>query len=69
MSESESNSVASVHRFGEKVAVYVGTGETVYLTADQAKNLAAALSSCAANISVCKFTDSNFGTETIKEYQ
>lgn len=33
--------MASVHRFGDKVAVYVGDGSTTYLTAKQAQALPA----------------------------
>ena len=38
-------SIASVHRFGDQVAVYVGDGSTTYLTAKQARAPARALRS------------------------
>lgn len=59
--------VAHVHRFGDKVAVYVGDGSTTYLTAKQARALARALRTCAKSVVEEKFTNSNFGSVTIQE--
>lgn len=58
---------AQVHRFGDKVAVYVGNGETTYLTAKQARALARALNGCARSVVNEKFVDSNFRTVEIPE--
>lgn len=57
--------VAQVHRFGDKVAVYVGDGSTTYLTAKQARALARALRTCAKSVVEEKFTNSEFGTRSI----
>lgn len=40
---SKSKEYASVHRFHDQVAIYVGTGETVYLAAHEADQLGKAL--------------------------
>jgi len=57
--------VAQVHRFHDKVAVYVGSGETVYLSPSQAAELGGALQKCAVDIVSVKFTNSNFSTVEI----
>jgi hypothetical protein len=54
--------MAQVHRFHDKVAIYIGTGETVYLEPKLARKIAKALNSCAKDIGARKFTDSSFGT-------
>ena len=61
----ESPNIASVHRFGDKVAVYVGDGQTTYLSARQARQLARALNACARSVSTEKFVDSAFGVVEI----
>jgi hypothetical protein len=54
--------IASVHRFGDKVAVYLaGMGETVYLTVLQSRELAEGLAGCADSIKNESFRDSSFG--------
>lgn len=53
-------SIASVHRFGDKVAVYVGHSETTYLTAKQARALARTLQECARDIVNNAFVRSTF---------
>ena len=60
-------SIASVHRFGDKVAVYVGDGSTTYLTVKQARALAHALRTCAKSVVDERFVDSSFGTAIVKE--
>ena len=60
-----SNPVAQVHRFGNKVAVYVGNGETTYITVKQAYALAKALRDCAKSVVDVKFVDSSFRTVEI----
>ena len=57
--------VASVHRFGDQVAIYVGDGSTTYLTAKQARALARALRDCAKSVVDEKFVDSAFGTREV----
>lgn len=57
--------IANVHRFGDKVAVYVGDGSTTYLTAKQARALARALRDCAKSVVDEKFVDSAFGSRDI----
>lgn len=61
-----SKSIASVHRFHDKVAVYVGDGGTTYLSAKQAEALAKALRACAKSVKTEKFSESNFNTAEIK---
>ena len=55
---------ANIHRFHRFVAVaFIGIdGETVYLTADDARRLAAALQACADDVSACSFIESDFRT-------
>ena len=57
--------VASVHRFGDQVAIYVGDGSTTYLTAKQARALARALRDCAKSVVDEKFVNSEFGTREV----
>ena len=57
--------IASVHRFGDQVAIYVGDGSTTYLTAKQARALARALWDCAKSVVDEKFVDSAFGTREV----
>ena len=57
----ENTTIASVHRFNDKVAVYVGKGETVYITGKEARKLAAALNKCARDIkTIPSFSKSEF---------
>lgn len=54
---------AQVHRFGDCVAIYVGSGETVYLPRRHALALARAIRACAVDIAKNpSFTQSKFGT-------
>ena len=54
---------AQVHRFRNAVAIYVGMGETVYLTAQAAADIAEALRACAENIRTePSFAHSSFTT-------
>ena len=57
--------VASVHRFGDQVAIYVGDGSTTYLTAKQARALARALRDCAKSVVDERFVNSEFGTREV----
>lgn len=57
--------IASVHRFGDQVAIYVGDGSTTYLTAKQARALARALRDCAKSVVDERFVDSTFGTREV----
>ena len=56
---------AQIHRFRDAVAVYVGTGETVYLTPDQAKIIGGFLRDCAEDCERHKFSESLFSTKTL----
>lgn len=58
--------IASVHRFHDTVAVYMGTGETVYLDVEQAATLAAAIQKCKRDIFSNGFTDSKFQKVSIE---
>lgn len=51
--------VAQVHRFGDKVAVYVGKGQTTYIEAKGARALARALNRVARSIATESFGDSH----------
>lgn len=53
---------AQIHRFHNKVAGYVGTGETVYLTPKEARKIAKALNACARSCDKESFQESNFNT-------
>lgn len=58
---------AQIHRFGKHVALYVGNGETVYITPNDARTLANALNACADEIvNVPNFAQSTVGS---KEWQ
>lgn len=59
--------MASVHRFGDKVAIYVRDGSTTFLTAKQARALARALRDCAKSVVDEKFVDSSFGVQEVLE--
>lgn len=60
------DTTARVHRFQDKVAVYVGNGSTTYLTADQASELALALANAVHDIDSIAFTLSTFAPVEIK---
>lgn len=53
---------AQVHRFRDFVAVHVGDGRTVYLKPEEARAIASAMQDCAADVTACKFTESDFKT-------
>ena len=53
---------AQVHRFRDRVAVYIGTGETVYMTPEDARKLARALTKTAKSIKTETFAESTCGT-------
>ena len=65
--KTEKTNIARVHRFRDTVAVRVGGGTTMYLTAKQAKILAAALNNCAKSVRMELFVDSRFLTVKIFE--
>jgi len=58
--------IASVHRFHDTVAVYIGMGETIYLSAKEAAALARALNACSRDIKKSSFVNSEFKTTDIK---
>lgn len=53
---------AQVHRFHDFVALYVGTGETVYLTPAQARQLSRAINKAAKSCETETFAQSTCGT-------
>ena len=53
---------AQVHRFKDKVAIYVGTGETVYLHPKEAYALGETLKQYARDAEFIEFTASKLGT-------
>ncbi len=55
------NNIASVHRFRNKIAVYLGAGETVYLSVSQTRKLIEGLTRCADSVESESFCDSSFG--------
>ena len=55
-----------VHRFRDKVAVYVGKGETVYIDPKEARAFAKALNACARSVTSEKFSESTFKTFELK---
>lgn len=57
---------AQVHRFRDHVAVYVGTGETVYLDPKQAKALARALNKAAHSCENEDFAQATCGTHSFE---
>lgn len=59
--------VAQVHRFGDKVAVYVGKGATTYIDAKGARALARALNRVARSIATESFGDSHGLTFELRE--
>ena len=58
---------ASVHRHCDNVAVaFLGVkGQTVYMSAKEARSLARALHACARSVETVTFSQSNFGTTEI----
>jgi hypothetical protein len=59
--------MAQVHRFRDKVAVYVGGGETVYLSPKNARKLARALNAAARSCDREPFAQSSGLTVAIEE--
>ena len=52
------NIPAQVHRFGDMVAVYIGTGETVYLSPKEARQLTRAINGVARSCDQEPFAES-----------
>ena len=55
---------AQVHRFHDCVAIYIGTGETVYLTPKEARQLARAINKTARSCDREEFRDHTAGTHS-----
>ena len=53
---------AQIHRYGEKVAIYLGSGNTFYLLPRQAKRIAQYLMEYAKDIEKREFKESTIGT-------
>ena len=56
---------AQVHRFRQAVALHSGDGQTVYMTAANARKLAKALNACARSVTRETFSQSTCGTHTV----
>lgn len=57
---------AQVHRFRDKVALYVGNGDTVYIDRDTAEMIAQALDDCATDVgNISDFSRSEFKAREI----
>jgi hypothetical protein len=57
---------ASIHRFRNAVALYIGNGQTVYVSAQVSRKIAKALNACARDIVARDFTESKFQTVDIE---
>ncbi|QYW06540.1 hypothetical protein uav_009 [Pseudomonas phage UAVern] len=53
---------AQIHRFRDKVAIYLANGETVYLSPEEAKTIGQALNAAAVDIENNTFVQSTFST-------
>lgn len=51
---------AQIHRLGNKIAFYVGNGDTVYIDRDTAARIAQALQDCATDVVNNPFARSEF---------
>jgi hypothetical protein len=57
---------AQIHRYGDKVAVYLGTGETAYLCEEDAIRVCVAMTECVESIrKQPSFAKSTFATQSI----
>jgi len=56
----------SLHRFHNTVAIYLGDGETIYLTPKEARKIAAGLFKFARDIETKDFSDSQVHTIDLK---
>lgn len=56
---------ARLHRFRNHVAISFGTGETTYLSPQDAKDLAYTLARIARDVDQVKFSRSGIGTYTL----
>lgn len=54
-----------IHRFHDHIGMYLGTGETVYLTKKQARAIARQLNKAAKDIDMRRFGDSQYKTFTL----
>lgn len=57
---------AQIHRFRDRVAVHIGTGDTVYMTHADARKMARALNLFAKSVKTESFVDSTCGTFTME---
>ena len=53
---------AQIHRFRDAVAIYIGTGETVYLSPKDARKLARSINRAAKSCETETFSQSTCGT-------
>ena len=56
---------AQIHRLGNKIAFYVGNGDTVYIDRDTAARIAQALHDCATDVENNPFVRSEFTAREI----
>lgn len=54
--------MASIHRFRDSVAVWLGDGNTLYMTPRDARRLAKAINAAARDVIQKPFADSTVGT-------
>lgn len=55
----------SVYRFGDRLALWSGSGNTVYIELKDVRKLAKAINLGKRDLERSSFLDSQFGTETI----
>ena len=58
---------ANIHRFGNKVAIYLNTGETIYLEPVEAEKIGGSLIEHAKDIIKCTFQNSQLKTFRLNE--
>jgi len=60
---------AQVHRFRDYVALYIGTGETVYFKPADARKLSRAINKAAKSCETESFAESTCGTAQFKFWE
>lgn len=54
--------LAQIHRFGDCIAMFLSTGETVYMTPKDARTIAKNLNACARDVKQARYVDGTFKT-------
>ena len=57
---------AQIHRFGDCVAMFLSTGETVYMTPKDARKIAKNLNACSRDVKQSKYSNGTFKTFSIE---